>query len=88
MSRVPARPTEIQSRQFGGEAVVLNPRTGDYCQLNDTGALIWAYVDGRRTVHQIVSALASHLSCDPEDLAEDVDAFVDELAQRQFLTLH
>ena len=88
MSRVPSRPVDVQWRQFGTEAVVLNPRTGDYCQLNDTGALIWSHVDGQRTVRQIAAALASHLSCAPEDIVDDVDSFVGELAQRQFLTLH
>ena len=87
LSRVPRRPSELQSREFGTETVLLNPRTGQYCQINDSAALIWAQIDGRRTIHEIVNALAAHVDCAPEAITGDVEAFLTDLALREFLTL-
>lgn len=50
--------------------------------LEGTAASIWAAIDGRRTVAEVVEAVAEEYALLPDDIRADVEAFVADLAQR------
>lgn len=67
--------------------VLLHLDTGAYHGLNSTGTLIWNLVADGATLGEVVNGLRAHLGDGPEDLQSDVAAFVDDLAQRDLLTV-
>ena len=55
---VPRRREEATSRNVDGEEVVVLPHVGYVHVLNETGAFLWAHMDGKRTVEQIAPSSA------------------------------
>jgi hypothetical protein len=84
---VPLQSQKVQWREFGPDAILVDTRTGDYAQINQTGVLIWKEIDGESSVHEIAARLASQFDSDPEELADDVGGFVEELVQKQLLSI-
>lgn len=78
---------KVQWREFGADAILVDTRTGDYAQINQTGVLIWKEIDGERSVHEIAARLAPHFGASAEELAEDVGGFVEELMQNHLLSI-
>ena len=87
LGRVPARGESVQWREFGSEAILLDPVTGQFAQVNNSGVAIWASIDGRRTVEEIARQVATEFEVDQADVVADVQAFIDELVDKQLLTL-
>ncbi len=54
-------------------------------QLNLVGGKIWSLCDGQRSLADLVEALAFEFEVEREELAEDVEEFVDDLLQRGWL---
>lgn len=84
---IPKRNERIQWREFGSEAILLDPTTGAFMQINDTGVLIWKHVNGRATLEEIVAAVSDHFDADDGAVAEDVAAFIEELVDKKALSL-
>jgi hypothetical protein len=87
LGRVPARGESVQWREFGSEAILLDPVTGQFAQVNDTGVVIWACIDGRRTVEEIARQVAADFEADQADVVADVQAFIGDLIDKRLLTL-
>lgn len=82
----PARnPDVVSSRLTGGEAVLLHLESGEYHELNPTGAAIWDLLDGQHSVSQIATALRDRVEEPPEDLDDAVRSFLDELDERDLI---
>ncbi len=58
---------------------------GTMLSLNILGAEIWKKCDGR-SVDEIVAELLQHFEVDGETLGRDVRSFLDELAEKGFIT--
>jgi hypothetical protein len=50
--------------------------------LEGTAAAIWAAIDGRRTVAEVVDLVAEEYALAADDIRTDVEAFLDDLAER------
>lgn len=62
--------------------------TGDELYtLNDTGRAVWDRLDGRRTLADVVSALAAEFDASREEIEADAVGFATELVRRGILTV-
>lgn len=50
--------------------------------LEGTAAAIWAAIDGRRTVAEVVDLVAEEYALAADDIRTDVEAFLADLAER------
>lgn len=67
----------------GRVAMIDTDRPGDPpVVLEGTAAAIWAQVDGRQTVAEVVEAVAGAYGVPPDDVRDDVTAFLADLATR------
>jgi PqqD family protein of HPr-rel-A system len=63
----------------GGEAVVVDERTGRLHRFNATATAVLACIDGAATVDEIVDELATSFGADPSVVSSDVGALLAEL---------
>lgn len=84
---MPARGESVQWREFGSDAILLDPVTGQFAQVNTPGLAIWDSIDGQRTVAEIAQHLATEFETTPDDLVMDIQAFIEELIDKRLLTL-
>lgn len=84
---IPKRNEAIRWREFGTDGILLNPGSGDYFEVSETGLMIWMHVDGRRTVEEIIRELAARFDTDPEDLSRDTVEFMEELTDRGLVSI-
>ena len=56
--------------------------------LNDTGTAVWALIDGRHSVRQILEALEAQFATpSPETLRQEALTFLERLQQERLMTL-
>jgi len=85
------REAEIVQALEAGEDVsdkgsVILIDAGTMHQLNLVGGRIWTLCDGERSIDDLIEALAGEFEVDREELAEDVETFVNELMAKGWLT--
>jgi hypothetical protein len=83
---------EVVVREIEGELIIvpLTGGLGDAEQdalytLNATGRAVWAKIDGRRTVREIVDELSGEFDARPGEIDADVAGLIEELAARRML---
>jgi hypothetical protein len=84
---IPAKAPSTAWRVIEGEAVILTMDTKVLRGLNAVGSRVWELIDGRRDVEGIVRALVEEFTVDPARARADVQAFLQELADRGLVTL-
>lgn len=62
----------------GAEAIVLNKEAGMYFGLNHTAAVLFDALCERGTAAQLIAALTSRFSIEPETAAQDVSRVIEE----------
>jgi hypothetical protein len=81
-----ARSTDIASRMFGGETMILSPRDSTFFNLNEVASTVWEAADGRTPLQQIVEQhVCAAFDVTPEEAMKDVEGFVHELAAHGIL---
>ncbi len=88
LGSIPKRSERVQWQEFGSEAILLNPISGDYVQISESGVEIWKHIDGHRSVQDIATELATHFDGAPEHLIDHTSEFVQQLVLKDFLRLH
>jgi hypothetical protein len=83
----PASHPQAISRIIEGEAVIVLPESGQVGVLNEVGTRVWELTDGRRSLEEIVAAIVEEFEITPERARQDVDAFVQELVEKEMLIL-
>lgn len=76
----PRQNDRVVHRQLQSGAVLLNLDDGAYFEINAVGLAIWNALDGRQ-LEDVVEAVRSDFDDVPEDLEDEVYAFVDALMQ-------
>jgi pyrroloquinoline quinone biosynthesis protein D len=66
--------------EIDDETVVMNLNSGEFFSLTDTARAIWKLIDGRRDRAAVVAALAATFGVKPEEVAADLDPFLQSLA--------
>lgn len=85
-TRIRRNPKVVFRRMSGQEgAVLLRLDTAAYHGLNATGALIWERVSDGITLEELVREAGAEFEDAPEDLANEIAAFVDDLLGRGLL---
>ena len=79
LKSVPRRSENIRWREFGTDGILLDPRSGDYFQVDDVGITIWKRMDGRKTVEKIVEELSSDFCSEEGDMVKDTIEFMERL---------
>jgi hypothetical protein len=78
-SSVVAASTEQISSDLGGEAVILNLKSGVYHGLNEVGASVWNLIQQPKTVSEIKQALLEEYEVEAEQCQNDLVAVLEEL---------
>jgi hypothetical protein len=73
---------DVVFRDLEGEAVILDLASGRYFGLNAAGTRVWALLDAGTPIDRIVGTIAAEYEADPEQVARDVNALIDELVSR------
>lgn len=76
---------DVTSAELGGEAVLLNLRSGHYYGVNELGARIWQMVQKPRSIDEIIKILAHDYDVDEEVLIRDVLAFLEQLKENDLV---
>ena len=84
---VPRRHEEATSRTVDGEEVVMLPHVGYVHVLNETGAFLWAHMDGQRTVEEIARAMTEDFDMDYDTARDDLLALLHELESKQMVVM-
>lgn len=71
----------------GSGAVILHLETGAYHGLDQIGTLIWSLLDEDRRLEDLLEKLRHALEDTPPQLADDVEAFLQELELRDLVVL-
>lgn len=71
---------EQVSSELGGDAVILNLKTGIYHGLDAVGARIWNLVQEPKTVSDILNTLLQEYDVEPDRCEREVGALLQKLA--------
>ncbi len=72
------RTENISETTIDDEVVVMELTNGDFFSLTDTALEIWHLIDGTRDSAGIIAELAAKFAASPEEIAGDVQDFVDQ----------
>jgi hypothetical protein len=76
---------DVLFRDLDGEAVVLNLKTGKYFGLDELGTRMWSLLTEYGQVEPAYRTLLDEYEVTPEQLREDLLAFIDNLASHDLL---
>lgn len=85
--------TRIEPREsalattIDGEAVVLETESGTYFGLNEVATFCWEELDEPRTLEALCDAVVEEFDVDRETCEADVEALVEDLAERGLVDL-
>ena len=74
-------------KEIEGEMVLLNPKTGEYFGLNEVGASFCRYIDGNRTVDDIIVLMSDEYDVDMATLTGDINSLVQDMTAKGLLKL-
>lgn len=76
----------VVGRIVENEAVLVLPIKGKVKVLNEVGARIWSYIDGTRTVGDIIAMIQTEYAVNAQEAREDTCVFLSQLADREIIT--
>lgn len=62
------------------EVVVMNIESGEFFSLTGTARAIWQLIDGTRNRDALLAELVSAFEAQPQEIAADLDPFLETLA--------
>lgn len=83
--RRPRKSPDIKWKRIGRTGILLDLRTGDYFELDETALTIWNMLDGKISVARVVGKLAKTYSASVETVERDVIRFISELRKRKLI---
>jgi hypothetical protein len=69
------------------ETVVMSLESGDFFSLSGTARAIWLLIDGSRDRAALAEALAKQFETQEDAIADEVDAFLAQLAQADLIRI-
>ncbi len=79
--------SEQASSELGGEAVILNLKSGLYYGLNPVGASIWNLLQQPRTVSEIRDAILAEYSIEPQQCESDLLELLQQLEAQGLISV-
>lgn len=80
-----ANPTIVLREEFDNWAFLFNPDTTRIVVINPAGVAVWKAMNGKNGREDIISKVKESFTDVPDDVAEDVDAFISDLEDRGFV---
>tara|TARA_Y100000588_G_C13438373_1_gene578722 strand:- start:64 stop:333 length:270 start_codon:yes stop_codon:yes gene_type:complete len=72
--------------RLGEELILLNLDTGNYHELNETGAMILEIIESLNPdIDLLIDKLKEEFGMESEELVNQVENFIEELVQREIL---
>ncbi len=91
LARIYAKSQDLVEREIEGELIIVPLTSGigdledELFSLNEIGRDVWARIDGKRRVSQIVKELEKIYDIEREKITADVLGFLAELAKRKLI---
>ena len=91
LERIYAKSRDLVEREIEGEIIIVPLTSGigdledELFSLNKVGKDVWARIDGKKPVRNIVEELLELYQGDREKLTTDVLGFLDELEKRKLI---
>lgn len=82
-----ANPVVLLREESDDWAVLFNPDTNEAAGVNPVGIEVWKRMDGRSSIEDIVSAIESSFEDTPDIALNEINAFVNTLAENGFARL-
>ena len=77
----PGRRTDLREELLDGEAIILDPDSGDTHRLNEAATIVWHRCDGSISTRQIAAGLAELCDIDFENALDSVEQIVTRLVE-------
>ena len=84
---------DVVAREIEGELIIVPLAAGigdhddELYTLNETGKVLWARLDGKRTLREIARGLAEEYEAPPGEIEEDVRGLMTELMRRKMVVV-
>lgn len=75
-------PEQVMAREVGGEAVILDVKSGMYYGLDKIGTRMWQLLAEGRTLDEVSTCILAEYDVSTERIENDLTAFVNELLDR------
>lgn len=75
----------IKWKRIGKAGILLDLRTGNYFELDETALAIWTMLDGKSSLSRVVDRLARAYACPRQTVERDVVSFASELRKRKLI---
>ncbi|WP_315786742.1 lasso peptide biosynthesis PqqD family chaperone [Fischerella sp. JS2] len=75
------------SSDLGGEAVILNIKSGTYHGLNEVGTLIWNLIQTPKTVEDIKAAILAEYEVEAEQCDRDLVNLLEDLLAAELINI-
>ena len=91
LERIYAKSKDLVEREIEGEIIIVPLTSGigdledELFSLNEVGRDVWARIDGKRCVSEIVNELEEIYEIEREKIAADVLGFLGELEKRKLI---
>jgi hypothetical protein len=77
---------DVRWKRTGRAGILLNLRSGEYFELDETGMTIWLALDGRKTVAMLATELAKRHRTTTAVVTKDITSFLATLKRRTLVT--
>jgi Coenzyme PQQ synthesis protein D (PqqD) len=78
--------SEIELEQMGGETVLLNPATSQFCLLNRSAAVVWSTLKEPKSLDSVASALCGSFDGVSEaEASKDAENVIAQLRKNGFI---
>jgi coenzyme PQQ biosynthesis protein PqqD len=81
----PRKRSDVKWKQTGRSGILLDLKTGDYFELDETALAIWRMLDGKSSLAKVVGKLAQAYAAPEKIIEKDVTHFVSELRKRKLI---
>lgn len=80
-----ANPLAVLREEFDDCAILFNPDNAKAVGLNPVGVAVWKLLDGRHDLQAISKCIREEFDETPETAAEEIQKFIDNLAEHAFV---
>lgn len=81
-------PSSVISEDMGGEKVILDLKQSRYCSLNGVGSRMFALVQEKESLAEVVQILTEEYDADPETIRQDLQELIDRLVREGLLVVN
>lgn len=71
----------VTSSEIGDELALLEPETGQYFTLNQTGSVVWQFLREPHPLSEIVDEVANKFDVSATQCKDDVEALIAQLSE-------